>query len=264
MNLIFTSADRAIDFRVRVQEKAAHEAKKKKGTLWYAEKYTLDEFRSWIQHIISFSSPNDIYLIDVDGFSASFFSILLKSLEVQSLGDFWLFASSLNLFPATIKSRCFVMKLDCLSSEVVDGGKEIEVEIECCLEVMGREVASVSSLIPTVVPLSNLYSVEMATRMALMKPTFVDFLYMLDVGSLGSFSTLMSFADKLRGSAFYHLLSEWLLDETGIFSPKEKSVCSFLRDGKFVNLLFKMPIGISDDFLLSFVISYKAIMIQLK
>jgi len=218
-----------------------------------------EDFKSTIQSIVSYSGPKDLYLVDMTEFSTIYFSLLLKVLEYPSLGDFWLIGSPSSI-PATIRSRCFRSGGSAIIHDKdVKDGKALELEVAGYLEFMGKEVSSVSALLPIIVPLTETYSVELATGMAVMKSAFVDFLYMLDVANLGSFSVLMSFKDKLKGSAFFWLFMEWLSPEVNIFNRKELEVCSFLRDGKFLSHLLRFQGETVNDLLLPFVISYKVV-----
>lgn len=264
MNLLFIPG-KEVKFSVfkKIKEgQARGSVKSGLGTVWIAPSMkSLSELRGWVSEIAHFSRVRDVYVLDIRGFSDEWFSVLLKSLELAASGDFWLLADSLGSVPLTIRSRCAVVQEGALDSEKeIEAAKELEVEVTAIVEAMGKDATVVSALLPVIATLSgdDGYTVETATKMAVMRPTFVDFLYMLDVSSLSSFATLQSFSDKLKGMPAVFLMVEWLKDEGSIFSEKEQKVCVFLRKPEFKRLLIHHlhPDAVV-DFFIPFVVTYK-------
>lgn len=196
-------------------------------------------------------------MVNTQGFGGEHFALLLKSLENPTVGEFWLYGRNRSDYPATVFSRC---QLNILTSdEETNQMRELEdvlakMKAGKYTDSAAHEVPSADSLMPYLKYLGH-YDMSMGVAMVLMKSTFVDFLYMLDVANLTSFSTLMTFAEKLNDeTVVFNLYEEWLA-ENKIFSEKALKVCSILRDPKIrAELATKTTLG---KFFVPFLICYK-------
>lgn len=193
----------------------------------------LGEWRDKLKSYVEFSHPGDIFVVNVAGFGEEHFALLLKSLESLTVGEFWLYGRLLASYPLTVRSRCQVT-LDQEEGEVDMVGLQLvldEVKAMKKLDSASKDVPRAEFFVPYLYNLGH-YDTSMAVAMVLLKASFVDFLYMLDVSNLSSFSALMSFAERLKDeNAVLNLYEEWLA-ENPIFSEKELRICPAIHDPK--------------------------------
>lgn len=181
-----------------------------------------------------FSRSGDVFVVNTQGFSEEHFALLLKSLENPGIGDIWMYGRQESDYPATIRSRCQLFYVQ--SDENVLILQELEsvlekIKAEKTSDSITKDVPQADSLLPYVKHLGR-YDMSMAVRMVLMKSAFVDFLYMLDGANMLSFSTLMTFAERLNDEiVILNLYGEWLA-ENPLFSDNQLRLCSEIRDYK--------------------------------